>query len=251
MIYNSIFYPFFGVPPIPPICDKPPTVYSILESIVNYDEPEQKKIKDLAKYGRTTIFDFDYPLSEKVPRETFECMILNHFLMRRIGFETVRAFQIHLNVKLNSIMPMYNRMFDLLYDKEMFLGDIQTKEGFDNEEGEKNSQSSNSLINNAENKTDNTSDRRFSDTPQNQLSNVKDGKYISEYNLDSNNVNSKDFSTSEGSGSSNENDKRYKNYKETIKNINMLDSMIKINQEKTDIYNMIFKDLEELFYQLI
>ena len=108
-IFNGYFMPF---PPLPTNCDKPPTVYSILESIVNYGKEDKTKIKDLAKVGRFKIFDFDYPLSDKISKEDFEIMILNHYLQRRIGFDTVTAFKIQLDVKLNEIMPLYNKMFD-------------------------------------------------------------------------------------------------------------------------------------------
>ena len=114
--YNNYFwfYPF-----LPPNNNLPPTIYTILEAIVNPDvdlnaPAPDVKIKDLAKVGRSTIFNFDYPLSSKVDKEKFECMILNHFLQRRIGFETVTAFRIQLDVKLNEIMPFYNKMFDAL-----------------------------------------------------------------------------------------------------------------------------------------
>ena len=80
--YNGLFmfYPF-----LPPNCNKPPTIYSILESIVNsnvdLNEPAPEvKIKDLAKAGRQTIFNFDYPLTSNITKEKFETMILNHFL---------------------------------------------------------------------------------------------------------------------------------------------------------------------------
>lgn len=85
--YNYfLLYPF-----LPPNCQKPPTLYTILESIVNpqvdLNEPAPLvKIKDLAKEGRSTIFNFDYPLSSNISKENFETMILNHFLQRRIRF---------------------------------------------------------------------------------------------------------------------------------------------------------------------
>lgn len=66
MIFNYNNGYFLGVPFLPPNCQKPPTIYSILESIVNgnvdLNEPAPEvKIKDLAKEGRKTIFNFDYP----------------------------------------------------------------------------------------------------------------------------------------------------------------------------------------------
>ena len=117
------------MPMIPTWNEKPPTLYSILESIVNFDKEDKTKIKDLAKSGRETIFNFTYPLSNKVVKEDFECMILNHFIMRRIGFETVTAFRIQLNVKLNEIMPMYNKMFDMLDGWDIFNdGEVVTRD---------------------------------------------------------------------------------------------------------------------------
>ena len=85
MIYNPFFLiDYFWFPKIPENCDKPPTLYSIMNSIVNFGKEDKEKIKDLAKYSREIIFDFDYPLSEKIDKEEFECMILNHYMMRRI-----------------------------------------------------------------------------------------------------------------------------------------------------------------------
>ena len=93
---------FYCLPFLPTNCDKPPTIYSILNSIVNGDKDEEDytKIKDLADEGRSTIFNFNYPLSAHITKKDFECMILNHYMMRRIGFETVTAFRLQLNVKL-------------------------------------------------------------------------------------------------------------------------------------------------------
>lgn len=80
MFYN----PFYFVPRIPNINENPPTLYAILNSIVNYGKEEKTKIEDLAKESRTQVFTFNYPLSEKVNKEDFETLILNRFLMRRI-----------------------------------------------------------------------------------------------------------------------------------------------------------------------
>ena len=72
MLYDNYF--FTRPPFIPANCDKPPTIYSILESIVNYGKEDKTKIKDLAKEGRQTIFDFDYPLSSTITKEDFESL---------------------------------------------------------------------------------------------------------------------------------------------------------------------------------
>lgn len=218
-------YPFI-MPPAYPDYNLPPTLYRLLNSIVNFDAEEQTKIKNLAAAGREDIFDFEYPLSTHVDKEDFEVMILNHFLMRRIGYDTLNAFKIALDVKLNEIMPIYNKMFDMLNGWDLFNdGERVVETG------------SNSLTN--ETSSENISDRRYSDTPQNQLQNVRDGKYITDYNYDTDNGSV----TSESTGSDSRTITRtpsdkIKVYKEFI-------------ESKKSIMTMIFEDLDVLFYGLV
>ena len=218
-------YPFI-MPPAYPDYNLPPTLYRLLNSIVNFDAEEQTKIKNLAAAGREDIFDFEYPLSTHVDKEDFEVMILNHFLMRRIGYDTMTAFKIALNVKMNEIMPMYNKLFDALDGWELF------------NDGERVVETGENTLTN-ETTSENTSDRRYSDTPQNELQNVKDGKYITDYNYDTDNGSV----SSESNGSDSRTITRtpsdkLKVYREFIEN-------------KKSIMTMIFEDLDSLFYGLI
>ena len=244
-------YPnLFFVPFIPVMNERPPTLYSLLQSIVNYGKEEQTKIKDLASVGRTTIFDFDYPLSDNITKEEFETMILNKFLMRRIGFETLTAFKIQLNVKLNEIMPMYNKLIDLLYSNDAF-GEITKRKGFDNRIVDNTSNTTNSMTNKSNTTHQNISDRRGSNTPQNELDNIKNGKYVTEYHYDKDNSTNEDNSISNGESQNVSNTKDNNNYEETTSKINMFEIYSKLNEEIKNIYTMIFKDLECLFYQLV
>ena len=226
-------YPFIR-PPAFPDYNLPPTLYRLLNSLVNYDEEEQTKIKNLAAAGREDIFDFEYPLSTNVDKEDFEVMILNHFLMRRIGYDTLNAFKIALNVKMNEIMPMYNKMFDMLENWNIFNdGESVTRTVTD--------AGSNSLNNTTT--SQNISDRRYSDTPQNQLSNVRDGKYITDYNYDTDNGSVSSLSSGTDSRNTSETiirtpSDKMKLYKEFIEN-------------KKSIMTMIFEDLDVLFYGLV
>lgn len=240
--YGNLFF----VPFIPVMNERPPTLYSLLQSIVNYGKDEQTKIKDLAKAGRTKIFDFDYPLSDKITKKDFECMILNHFIMRRIGFDTLTAFKIQLDVKLNEIMPMYNKLIDLLYEENAF-GEITKKTGKDNRVVQ--NATTNEMENSSNTSHENISDRRGSDTPQNHLENVRDGSYVTEYHYDKDN--SKNTDTSKSNGKSNSNTKDDNVYEETTSRINLFEVYAKLNEEIKNIYTMIFKDLDCLFYQLV
>ena len=246
--YN-FYYPFL-MPFIPSNCDKPPTMYAILNSIVNgaKDEEDYTKIKDLAKYGRTTIFNFDYPLSNKVDKEEFETIILKHYLTRRINFDTVTAFRISLDAKLNEIMPRYNKMFDVLVDWNIFDGEKLERNGTENRTGETSNNTSNTLTNTSQ--TSNTSDRRYSDSPQNKLTDIQDGNYVTDYNYDTNS--GSDSSTSNGNSESTGETTDNNIYHEVITRtandkINILKEM---EENIKSIYTLIFKDLDILFYGL-
>lgn len=245
MIYdNYYFFPFIDI--LPTNKYNTPTIYSLLESIVNYGKDDKKKIKDLAKYGRQEIFDFDYPLTNNISKETFECNILNKFITRRIGFETVTLFKIQLNVKLNEIMPKYNKLFDSLENWNILEdGETLTKTG----NNLNNVDTSSVLKNTSNNNTENISDRRNSNMPQNELEDIRNGNYITDYNYDTNTTNSNDISNSSGSSSSqNKNE-----YQEIIKRTpqNKTEIYIEMQNEINNIYSLIYKELDCLFYQLV
>lgn len=214
--------------------DLPPTLYSLLNAIVNFGAEEKTKIKDLASAGRETIFNFNYPLSSKVDKAEFETNILNHYLMRRIGFDTLTAFQIHLNSKLNSIMPIYNKLFDMLDGWDLMNdGESVTRNVYDE---------NNSNVDNTTNGYT-VNDSRNSNNPQGELDNVRDAKYVTNYSYDQNNNRINANTKSASTGNTRENILRtpadkIKIYKEFIKN-------------RESIYDMIYKELDSLFYGLV
>ena len=242
-------YPFFNFilmsPLFIPTDNRPPSIYDIMNAMVNFNTEDKTKTTDLAKATHSKIFDFDYPLSSKVDKEKFECMILNHFIMRRIGFQTFTAFKIQLNVKLNEIMPIYNKMFDALENWDILKKKKKTtRTGNENRENE----TSNTLENTSNTNTTNTSDRRMSDTPQNALDNVKEGVYVTEYNYDTDTANSSDTSNSRGTSNSTDTNK----YQETIEKspADKISILKEMQENIKSIYTMIFKDLDSLFYYI-
>lgn len=219
-------------------CNLPPTVYALLNSYVNFSRETPVKIADLAKTGRACFFDFTYPLATGWDKEEFETMILNHFLMRRIGYETVTAFKIALNVKLNEIMPNYNMLYSSIKNWNIFNdGESITRQ--------QTSEGSNAVNSSSNATNSDTSDRRYSNTPQNQLADVRDGKYVSEYNYDQNSGSATNQTATAGTDSNEIN--------ETI--TRSPSNKIKIYQEflaaRQNLYTMIFKDLDSLFYQVV
>lgn len=232
--YNPIFTPTWGMPFIPMDYDIPPTLYSLCNSIVNFGKQDKTKIKDLASASRETIFNFSYPLSSKITKANFEKMIINHFMMRRIGFETFTAFQLALETKLNEIMPEYNILFDSLIGWDLFT---------DGEVTSLTSSDTNSNNTTTSDTTSSTADKRYSNTPQNKITDVQDGSYVTNYSYDQYGGTANGSSTSSGTASKTETITRspadkIRTYEEFKNNM-------------SHIYSMIFRELEDLFFQLV
>ena len=54
----------------------------------------------------------DYPIFNETYRAALNEKIFNHYLFHEIGFETVEKFNIMLQIKMNEIMPYYNKMLE-------------------------------------------------------------------------------------------------------------------------------------------
>lgn len=239
--------------------DLPPTIYALLNSYLNYDkEAEDKtKIKNLARAGRAMFFDFDYPLTDKIDKEDFEALILNHFLMRRIGYETVTAFKIALEVKLNEVMPYYNKLFaaldgwDILNDGYTMTRKTTTANSSETSDEISVSTTSN---NSATDSTESSEDLRSSDTPQNQLTDVKSGDYVDNYSYNerkndlTSSANSSGTSTTSGTNTGESNSDTDETITKTAENKMAIYTEFLNNRQK--IYTLLFKDLEPLFFSV-
>ena len=228
----------WAFPILPCDYDLPSTIYALLNSYVNYGKEEKTKIKDLAKEGRECIFDFDYPLTDKMTKEYFETIILNHYMQRRIGFETVTGFKLALSSKMNEIMPIYNKLFDALDGWNLFsdgekITRVTTDEG------------SNTMTNSVSNSGSNISDRRYSKMPQNQITDIQSGSHLTDYNYDTDTTSNSSQSNGSGTNSNETNETitrtpadKLSIYKEFISN-------------RQSIFGLIYKELDDLFYGLI
>ena len=233
-----------------PICQQgnnlPPTLYSIMQSLVNYDSDEPSKIKDMWQKAREYIFNFDYVLTNNVSRETFEHNILNHYLMRRINYDTVTLFQIMLENKLSEILPKYNMLWDSLNGWDIFKSGTTTREYTDN------TTSSNTGNNTGVNRgtTNTVNNTGYSDTPQSNIVDINSSsEYLTEYthNVVDNTITNNTSTTMSNSGKSN------KTINEVVTRTadNELDLLIKFQTEYNNIWTMLYNDLDCLFYGLV
>ena len=232
-----------------PICQQgnnlPPTLYSIMQSLVNYDTDEPSNIKDMWQKAREYIFNFDYVLTNNVSRETFEHNILNHYLMRRINYDTVTIFQIMLENKLSEILPKYNMLWDSLNGWDIFKSGTTTREYTDN------TNTSNTGNNTGENTgtTNTVNNTGYSDTPQSNIDDINSSEYLTEYthNVVDNTITNNTSTTTTNSGKSN------KTINEVVTRTadNELDLLIKFQTEYNNIWTMLYADLDCLFYGLV
>ena len=116
-------------------------------------------------------FDFqlnEYPIWNESKREYLNSLILNHYAMYEIGYETEGLWRRMLKAKMNEIMPYYNRIMeaiDLHYDPLIDHDETETH----NETG------TNDVTDNSQASENHSDTHLYSDTPQNDLSNVASG----------------------------------------------------------------------------
>ena len=180
-------------------------------------------------------------------------MILNHFIKRRIGTETFTEFQINLCVKLNSIMPTYNKLFNIISKNEGF-GETIEKSGINDRNTNSNITSILNAKNNSTTNGENITDNRSSELPQSELENIQDGSYVGNYTYNKDSSNSSDNSESENKSSSNSNTNDNTEYKESTTRTNILEiytQLFQLSQNTLAVYDMIFKELNSLFYSLV
>lgn len=192
---------------------RPPRLFDIMNSIVNYGKENKINISNISSVARETIFDFDYSLSKNVNKEEFETMILDRFIMRRIAYETYTSWKIALKVKMFEIMPYYNKLFDSISEWNIFKdGESGTREKLVGATSEV--------------------DSRYSKLPQNEIEDIKDGTYMTDYTLGQN--------RSDGT--------EKENY--TKDNSNKIDTYTKYIEQRNNIMSLLYEDLESLFYGL-
>lgn len=92
---------------------------------------DYSSIDEIISKSRSKIFDFNYPLFDSEYRSTLETKILMHYYTREIGFETVALWKHFLKMRLNEIMPYYNKLYqsELLMPENPFDDTDYTREG--------------------------------------------------------------------------------------------------------------------------
>ena len=69
-------------------------------------------INTILDNSRTKIFNFPYPIFDEAYRPVLEKKILKHYYTREICAETVGLWKHYLDMRMNEIMPYYNKLYE-------------------------------------------------------------------------------------------------------------------------------------------
>ena len=140
-------------------------------------------VNDIVTKAAPKIFG-DFPIFDEEYRLTLETKILKHYYMREIAHETVGLWRLRLDVMMNELMPVYNKVYKAVAQEFNPLFDVditRTHEGSSTD----NSESTGNSVN------------KYSETPQGSIQNVLDGKYLTTAQANDATSNSKGKSTAE------------------------------------------------------
>lgn len=84
---------------------------------------------DVIEGARTKIFNFSYPIFDSAYKPTLETKILRHYYTREICMETYGLWKLHLEARMNEIMPYYNQLYksELIEFNPLYDTDITTE----------------------------------------------------------------------------------------------------------------------------
>lgn len=166
----------------------------ICETYAGHKESQDyTKIDDVIANSIDKIFDFNFPIFDESYRSVLETKIVRHYYTREIGFETVALWKHFLNVRMNEIMPKYNKLYEaeaLDFDPFANIDYTESYEGTgsgtnSNTDSGTNSNTDTGSISEDISDTRNTDYThngntidKFSDTPQGGLSGLLNDTYL-------------------------------------------------------------------------
>lgn len=94
-----------------------------------------KSINQIITDSLNKVFDFDFPIFDETYRPVLERKILKHYYTREICAETVGLWKHFLDMRLNEIMPYYNKLYEseLLQFNPFYDVDLTTDRKTDGE----------------------------------------------------------------------------------------------------------------------
>ena len=151
-------------------------------------------VDDIVQKALPKIFDFSFPIFDENYRNVLCTKIIKHFYTREIGCETVALWKLWLNVKMNEIMPYYNKLYnsELIEFNPMYNVDVTTTHaGKGSNNKGRDFTSDNTYSGNSTNTTKSTlaseNWNKTLDTPQGSIQNITNDNYLTDVTHDTSN----------------------------------------------------------------
>lgn len=180
-----------------------------------------------ASYDSSLFGLSDYPIFNESKRKELNDVIISHFLTHEIGFETEYLFRVAMRAKMFSIMSRYNAMLSTI--EQM------------NEKQDATTTNEHTTLHTEDRTNENNTKNRFSDTPQQDLDNVAvetESGWVDKY------LTSATINDDKGKGT------MVYTHKDTGRNMSYGKLVDELSTEKFAVYDMICKDLSNLFLGL-
>lgn len=96
----------------------------------NLEAPETLSYNEVIAQGQSNLFDFDYPIFNEEYRTTLQTNICKAYYTSEICCDAVERFKLWLDVRMNTIMPYYNRLYQIEWDSINPLTDYMEDETY-------------------------------------------------------------------------------------------------------------------------
>ena len=251
----------------------------ICEVAAGYDEQQERdKVHDIITAAMPKVFDFDFPIFDEAYRPVLERKILMHYYTREISYETVALWKLHLEARLNEIMPYYNRLYEVelinynpIWDVDLTEDKIQTigteTSNNENRTGAEQSTDTTQVYGHSEGGSTSNDQSLYSDTPQGYITDLADGKYLTNATIDSGgttNHNDNNSTTTSNGGVQNTRNtlttgsldttdqylKHIRGKRGSLTYSKMLDEEVALRDKIGNIDYRIIRDLKDLFFTL-
>lgn len=256
---------------------------TIIEEINGLTSPAtSKQLPALIEQARPQLFDFPYQITDVTHKPVLERKILQHYLFREIGFETVGLWHFKLAAKMSEIMPYFDQLYQsakLEFDPITNFNYNETAIATSTSTSDSNADTSltanqNTTANNETQSKANSSQtdvakdvNAYSNTPQSSLTGVESLTYLTDARIiDTNNTTDTDqtgqTTATENSDTTQKSDTAYKNHLESdnkssntinrkgYQGVNPADLLAKYRETLLNIDLMVIDSLADLFMLL-
>ncbi len=211
-------------------------------------------VVDIIEEARPEIFDFSYPIFNEAYKPVLETKIIKHYYTREIGMETYGLWKMKLDMKMNEIMPYYNKLYESeLLKFNPFFDVDKTIVHFGDNDGTSHTSDSDRT-----NRSDSANSwNLFSDTPQGAvdgIQNAYDDVADNAYLTDARRITSEATSNTNSAGQSSrvyaDRDKWAENVqgKQGVQSYSKM--LLDFRKTFLNIDMMIIDELKDLFFQL-